>query len=127
MTAVEWLIKELNLEGYDYTIEQAKQMEKQQIIDAFELWRTGSGEQYYNETYGSKGSNERIVDTNKTINSQSEISDELSFNKKLEKLINIHSMENESNTPDFILAKFMSECLQSFNNAVKHREQLKSK
>ena len=35
MTAVEWLIKELNLEGYDYTIEQAKQMEKQQIIDAY--------------------------------------------------------------------------------------------
>ena len=32
--------------------------EKQQIIDAFELWRTGSGEQYYNETYGSKGSDE---------------------------------------------------------------------
>jgi len=28
-SAVEWLVKELNLEGYDYTIQQAKQMEKQ--------------------------------------------------------------------------------------------------
>ena len=26
-TAVEWLVKELNLEGYDHTIEQAKQMD----------------------------------------------------------------------------------------------------
>ena len=29
-TAVEWLVKELNLEGYDYTISQAKEMEKEQ-------------------------------------------------------------------------------------------------
>ena len=61
-TAVEWLVKELNLEGYDYTIQQAKQMEKEQIIDAYENGisdeneRNLSGqftnaEQYYNETY----------------------------------------------------------------------------
>ena len=34
-TAVEWLIKELNLEGYDHTIEQAKAMEKEQIKEAY--------------------------------------------------------------------------------------------
>jgi hypothetical protein len=54
-TAVEWLIDELYKQGISlYTpelIEQAKEMEKQQIIDAFELWRTGSGEKYYTQTF----------------------------------------------------------------------------
>lgn len=55
-TAVEWLIKELNLEGYDYTISQAKAMEKDQIIDAHNAGKNilppnESGEQYYNQTY----------------------------------------------------------------------------
>ena len=60
-TAVEWLVKELNLEGYDYTISQAKAMEKEQIIKAFSngqelpisnpLLPHYSSEEYYNETY----------------------------------------------------------------------------
>lgn len=33
-TAVSWLVKELNLEGYDYTISQAKAMEKEQLEQA---------------------------------------------------------------------------------------------
>ena len=36
MTSIEWLIKELKLEGYDHTIQQAKEMHKQEIIDAFD-------------------------------------------------------------------------------------------
>ena len=60
MTAVEWLVQEHfgGIENctpdFRYHIEQAKEMEKQQIIDAFELWRTGSGEQYYNQTFKSE-------------------------------------------------------------------------
>ena len=57
-TAVEWLVKELNLEGYDYTISQAKAMEKEQIMKAvYDGMGTnfdpnmGRAEQYYNETY----------------------------------------------------------------------------
>jgi len=61
--AVEFLLKELKknsgvevyLNGMKKPIEQAKEMEKQQIIDAYE---TGDkykfeapAEQYYNETY----------------------------------------------------------------------------
>jgi hypothetical protein len=69
MTAVEWLIQELR--GTDdkgdfifqgvinsELIEQALEMEKQQIIDAYEYsygvasFKTGTtSEQYYNETY----------------------------------------------------------------------------
>jgi hypothetical protein len=57
-TAVEWLVKELNLEGYDYTVEQAKIMEKEQIINAhidgqpLYSCQSEKAEQYYNETYG---------------------------------------------------------------------------
>jgi hypothetical protein len=55
-TAVEWLVKELNLEGYDYTVEQAKEMEKKQIMDAFENGENKSAELYYNENYGGNQS-----------------------------------------------------------------------
>ena len=67
-TAVEWLVKELNnlhpdlilsLKMWDdinNLITQAKQMEKEQIIDSFDEGfkydiHNGGGEQYYNETY----------------------------------------------------------------------------
>jgi N-acetyl-anhydromuramyl-L-alanine amidase AmpD len=62
MTAVEWLINELKDNGIDYLdlayeiIEQAKEMEKQQIIDAFQYkffhpYVDNEPETYYNETY----------------------------------------------------------------------------
>jgi len=44
------------------------------------------------------------------------------FQKELASLINKHSMENESNTPDFILAGYLVECLNSWNKAVVHRK-----
>ena len=57
-TAVDWLVKEFNLEEYEATIKLAKAIEKEQIIDANEDCSTNelgelfTGEQYYNETYG---------------------------------------------------------------------------
>jgi len=44
------------------------------------------------------------------------------FLKDLAELINRHSQENASNTPDFILAQFLSGCLDSFNTAIQQRE-----
>ncbi len=41
------------------------------------------------------------------------------FLKRLEKLINEYSKENESNTPDFILAEYMNDCLNTFTKASK--------
>ena len=80
MTAVEWLEKELLKNGYvnkayynqdslnhlENLIEQAKEMEKQQILDAWDNGCEDDGiidnaKQYYNETYGSKGSDETKV------------------------------------------------------------------
>ena len=54
VTAVEWLVKELKLEGYDHTVKQAKAMEKEQIMEAFNNGENKSAELYYNETYGNK-------------------------------------------------------------------------
>ena len=44
------------------------------------------------------------------------------FEKELTILINRYSQENGSDTPDFILAKYLFWCLQNFNEAVKYRE-----
>lgn len=82
MTAVEWLDEQLQdkmyfvygytdgvrkvtipLEDYMRLKQEALEMEKQQIIDAYRIGECEVGlmivnkpEQYYNETYGSKGS-----------------------------------------------------------------------
>ena len=45
-----------------------------------------------------------------------------SFEKELTELINKHSLENGSNTPDFILAKYLNDCLTTFNKATKERD-----
>ena len=42
--------------------------------------------------------------------------------KELEQLINKHSQENGSNTPDFILASFINKCLRAFDETVNDRE-----
>lgn len=45
------------------------------------------------------------------------------FKKELESLINRHSMENGSGTPDFILANYLCDCLRAFDAAVGARKQ----
>ena len=73
MTAVEWLLNELSIAGYfPYGIppkieEQAKEMEKQQIVEAYlkgyleeipnpsaSHYYKDMAEQYYNETFKSE-------------------------------------------------------------------------
>lgn len=45
------------------------------------------------------------------------------FIKELETVINKYSMENESNTPDFILAPFLRECLRVFAGVTVKRDE----
>lgn len=44
------------------------------------------------------------------------------FHSALRSLINHYSMENESNTPDYILAGYLSDCLDAYNNAIDLRD-----
>jgi hypothetical protein len=43
------------------------------------------------------------------------------FENELTALINRYSMENESNTPDFILARYLEMCLSAYNETVAAR------
>jgi hypothetical protein len=54
MTATEWLIKELTKIPFvklKDVFEKAKEMEKQQIINAYESKTLLTGNQYYQETF----------------------------------------------------------------------------
>lgn len=55
MTAVEWLLEQtmyMRSTKWPDIVEQALEMEKQQIIDAYNNGDLRSAELYYNETYG---------------------------------------------------------------------------
>lgn len=44
------------------------------------------------------------------------------FRKELCNLINRESMENGSDTPDFLLAEYLADCLDVYDRTVKARE-----
>lgn len=44
------------------------------------------------------------------------------FQTELRDLLNRHSAENGSDTPDFILAEYLIRCLVSFDYAVRYRD-----
>ena len=46
----------------------------------------------------------------------------LEFCDVLKDLINKHNMENGSDTPDFVLAKYLTDCLAAFDRAISARE-----
>ena len=47
----------------------------------------------------------------------------MDLKKEIEHVINRASAENKSNTPDFILAKYLTDCLEAFNEAANRRSQ----
>lgn len=72
-TAVQFLINYMleNFHLTDYTVmvvfEQAKQMEKEQIVDAFDMGCQDEdriGEEYYNDIFGGQGSPDTIISPN---------------------------------------------------------------
>ena len=136
MTAVEWLhdkwsnCKEWKWEEIEQWFKQAKEMEKQQIEEAFYCgnqihgnWDSDSSI-YYNETYGSKGGDENfkqfslyehketITSADTITSSQTEISDE--------------EIEKEAN--NLFAGDLMWSERIAFKVAIKwYREQLKSR
>ena len=45
------------------------------------------------------------------------------FHKALTNLINTHSVDNDTNVPDFILAEYLILCLESFYSTTKKKEE----
>lgn len=48
--------------------------------------------------------------------------DKISFGKELEELINRHSIDNDLNTPDFILSEYVIRCLENFSTTTLARD-----
>ncbi|MCK5611411.1 hypothetical protein KAR91_56595 [Candidatus Pacearchaeota archaeon] len=46
------------------------------------------------------------------------------FRTDLQHLINRHSLEQASDTPDFVLAEYLENCLEAFDRAVNRRDSL---
>lgn len=44
------------------------------------------------------------------------------FRVEVEHLINRYSRENGSDTPDFILAEYLTDCLDAYDKAIQRRE-----
>jgi hypothetical protein len=44
------------------------------------------------------------------------------FEKELESLINRTSQENGSDTPDFLLAGYLTDCLKAYENTITKRD-----
>lgn len=52
-----------------------------------------------------------------------DVNRQIEFRRELEHLINRYSMENGSNTPDFMLAEYLIGCLKNFDLIVNKRTQ----
>ena len=48
--------------------------------------------------------------------------EQLTFIKELELVINRHSKENQSDTPDFMLAEYLKNCLDAYATVVTKRD-----
>ena len=60
-------------------------------------------------------------DTPETPNVQTGSHDP-NFRSELERVINCFSRENGSDTPDFILAEYLTACLDAYDKALQRRE-----
>jgi hypothetical protein len=49
------------------------------------------------------------------------------FRQELAGLLNRYSMENASDTPDFLLADYLIECLRALDTAIRARDRWKGK
>lgn len=47
----------------------------------------------------------------------------MNFKEDLRTLLHLYSIEAESNTPDYILAQYITDCLDAFERAVKSRDE----
>lgn len=52
---------------------------------------------------------------------RAKIAKKIAFDEELRGLLNKYSLENDSNTPDFILATYITQCLDAYNKAVQDR------
>lgn len=69
-----------------------------------------------------EGSTFKICEGSKVVATGKILSRETRFERDLCSLINAHSIENGSNTPDFLLAEYLQGCLDLWNKSVNARD-----
>jgi hypothetical protein len=121
-------------EHYSYAIEdsdwEGKQVEFEIVSDTYE--KPGKGNTYA-KLIPSKEQQKQLITEIMDLDDKDGLYETVndverfSFKHQLQNLINEHSMENGSDTPDFTLASFLDSCLESFNHAVRQREQFYNK
>jgi len=101
MTSIEWLIEQFNLQAYIPHIEQAKEMHKQEIEDAFQDGKWDWSEhinngteskdlaQYYQETFDSKGSDTAHDTSSPTQHNSPKVENKTSFGEISDEQIEI--------------------------------------
>jgi len=62
-----------------------------------------------------------LRETDEYVDMPKKHAEDPSFKEELESLLNKHSMENASDTPDWVLANYLIGCLEVFNETVKIR------
>ena len=62
-----------------------------------------------------------IVENKRVINPTKEKYYER-FRERIEEVINVLSLENGSNTPDYVLSEYLVDCLKSYDRALQARE-----
>ena len=70
---------------------------------------------------------QKDIDNRELIMHVRELPKPTQFRYEIKFLLNKMSMESDSDTPDFILAEFLSQCLSAFNEAVVSRTNWYSK
>lgn len=63
-----------------------------------------------------------VTNTQPPVAPAAETVEQPALRQDLENLLNRHSAENESDTPDHVLAEFLTDTLEAFDNAVGLRE-----
>ena len=144
MTSIEWLANKLSITFktmYADEIEQAKEMHKQEIIDACIEFGNLNGvdiedyEQYYQETFVSKGSDDHISDVSKMVElpqQEKTLSDKWKeYQDWLNEIPEISDEEIKKGAIDYLIhikEEFTDLAITSFiTGCVWYREQLKSK
>ena len=140
MTSIEWLIEQFKdydflLSLHQFDIEQAKEMHKQEIIDAYNNGDLRSADLYYQETFVSKGSDEHISDISKMVEfpqQEKTLSDKWKeYQDWLNEIPEISDEEIKKGAIDYLIhikEEFTDLAITSFiTGCVWYREQLKSK
>jgi len=80
------------------------------------------GEIIHDDNYFRDDQGVNFHKTKECLSWQESVVEEDSFKLSLARLINQHSLENGSDTPDFILADYLCQCLAVFNVTTKERK-----